>query len=227
MEVQDIIAELEARADPKAAAGMARFGITGARVYGVSMPDLIGLGKAIGRDHALALELWAEPGRETRVLAALVDDPKRVTEVQMEAWVRDFDSWEVCDQAIMKLFEKTPFAWEKALAWSREEAEFVKRAGYVLMARLAVSDKKAPDARFTPFWTEIRRGASDPRNFVKKAVNWALRQIGKRNPALNAEATRVAREIAGYDGAAARWVAADALRELTSPAIQARLKRRA
>lgn len=215
------------RADAKAAAGMARFGITGAHVYGISMPELIKLSKAIGRDHRLALGLWAAPGHETRILAALIDDPKQVTAAQLDAWVQDFDSWDVCDQAIMKLFEKTPFAWDKALTWSRAEAEFVKRAGYVTMASLAVSDKRAPDAAFTAFWPEIRRGAVDKRNFVKKAVNWALRQIGKRNLALNESAVALAREIAESESAAARWVAADALRELTSPAVQARLARRA
>jgi len=227
MEVKDVIRELEARADAGAAAGMARFGITGAQVYGITMPELIKLGKAIGRDHRLALKLWQAPGRETRILAALIDDPAQVTGAQLDAWVRDFDSWEVCDQAIMKLFEKTPFAWDRAITWSRSEAEFVKRAGFVLMARLAVSDKRAPDAAFTAFWPEIRRGAADNRNFVKKAVNWALRQIGKRNLALNAAALALAHEISGYDMPAARWVAADAIRELTSPAVQRRLAGRA
>ena len=227
MEVRDVIRELETRADARAAAGMARFGITGAHVYGISMPELIKLGKAIGRDHRLALELWAVPGRETRILAALIDDPLQVTEAQIDGWVRDFDSWEVCDQAIMKLFEKTPFAWDRALTWSRSEDEFVKRAGFVMMARLAVWDKRAPDAAFTAFWPEIKRGAADERNFVKKAVNWALRQIGKRNLELNAGAVALARELIGAEPAAARWVAADALRELTSPAVQRRLTRRA
>ncbi len=227
MEVKDVIRELEARADTGAAAGMARFGITGAKVYGISMPELIKLGKAVGRDHRLALKLWAVPGRETRILAALIDDPLQVTEMQMDAWVRDFDSWEVCDQAIMKLLEKTPFAWDRALTWSRSEDEFVKRAGFVMMARLAVSDKRAPDAAFSAFWPEIRRGAADGRNFVKKAVNWALRQIGKRNLALNGMATALARELIDAESPAVRWVAADALRELTSPAVQRRLTRRA
>jgi 3-methyladenine DNA glycosylase AlkD len=227
MEVKDIIRELEARADAKAVAGMARFGITGTGVYGISMPELIKLGKAIGRDHRLALELWALPGHESRILAALIDDPAQVTEAQMDAWVGDFDSWDVCDQAIMKLFEKTPFGWKKALSWSRAEEEFVKRAGFVMMARLAVSDKRAPDAAFAPFWPEIRRGATDPRNFVKKAVNWALRQIGKRNLVLNKAAVALAHELSGSESAAARWVAADALRELTSLAVERRLTRRA
>jgi len=226
LEVKDVIREMEARADATAAAGMARFGITGANVYGISMPELIKLGKAIGQDHRLALQLWAVPGHETRILAALIDDPKQVTEAQMDAWVQDFDSWDVCDQAIMKLFEKTPYGWAKAITWSRAEAEFVKRAGFVTMARLAVSDKRAPDAAFKAFWPEIKRGATDERNFVKKAVNWALRQIGKRNLALNRVAVTLAHELTGAESAATRWVASDALRELTSLAVQRRLTRK-
>ena len=178
------------------------------------------MARDIGPDHESALQLWKLPIRETRILAGMIGDPKMVTEEMMEVWVRDFDYWEICDQCIMNLFGKTEFAYPKAMSWSREKEEFVKRAGFVLMARLAVSDKKAANEVFESFFPAIRREAVDDRNYVKKAVNWALRQIGKRNPALNRKAIREAGKIDRIQARSARWIAADALRELTSPAVQ-------
>jgi 3-methyladenine DNA glycosylase AlkD len=159
------------------------------------------------------------------MLASMVDDPKAVTEEQMETWVNDFKSWDVCDQCCNNLFRKTPYAPEKAVVWSGRDEEFVKRAGFVLMACLAVHDKTAPNEAFRAFFPLIRREAVDPRNFVKKAVNWSLRQIGKRNRELNENAIHLAEEISRIDSPSARWIAADALRELRSDAVHARLKK--
>ena len=161
---------------------------------------------------------------EARILAAFIGDPSLVTEDLMEAWVLDFDSWDVCDQVCGNLFDRTPAAYRKALEWSEQEQEYVKRAGFVLMATLAIHDKSAEDAKFWPFLTAIHREANDDRNFVKKAVNWALRQIGKRNRALNQAAIRVGKEIITINSKAARWIAGDALRELTRDRVQKRLR---
>ena len=174
---------------------MARFGIRSSKALGVSTPMLRAIAKRIGRDHALAQDLWRTGILEARAVASLIGDPKLVTEELMEAWVADFDSWAVCDGACCNLFDKTKFAWKKALEWSRRDEEYVKRAGYTLMAALAVHDKAAADEKFLRFLPAIRRGATDERNFVKKAVNWALRQIGKRNRKLNRAAILAAREI--------------------------------
>ncbi|MEE8194746.1 MAG: DNA alkylation repair protein [Dehalococcoidales bacterium] len=224
MHYHDVIERLKALSDPKAVEGMARFGINPENSYGVSIPNLRQMAREIGKSHELARQLWASAIHEARILASMVDSPKMVTEGQMEGWVKDFDSWDVCDQCLMNLFEKTPFAYQKAVRWSSSEPEFIKRAGFVMMARLAVSDKKADDKQFERFLPIIKREADDSRNFVKKAVNWALRQIGKRNMSLNTKAMEAAREIQQMDARSAKWVAADAIRELTSPAVQQRLR---
>jgi 3-methyladenine DNA glycosylase AlkD len=203
---------------------MARFGINPDNTYGVSVPALRRMAKEIGRDHILAQRLWASGIHEARILAGLVDDSKAVTEAQMEVWAKDFDSWDVVDGSCSNLFEKTPFALKKAVEWADRREEYIKRAGFVLMARLAVGTKKADEKTLETFLPYIEREADDARNFVKKAVNWALRQIGKHSPALNRKAIAAARRIAQQDSASARWIAADALRELTSPAVQERLK---
>ena len=194
--------------------GMARYGIRADKAYGVSMPALRTLGRELGRDHALALDLWASGVHEARVLASLVDEPARVTPAQMDAWARDLDSWDVCDQCCLNLFRRTPYAWARAHAWSRRRAEFVKRAGFSLFAVLAVHDKAASDARFHEVFVAVEREAGDDRNFVRKAVNWALRQAGKRNPALRRAAIACARRLHALDARSARWIASDALREL-------------
>jgi 3-methyladenine DNA glycosylase AlkD len=218
----DLLRHLRALASPTNVAGMARYGISPDNTLGVPMPELRRIGREVGKDHDLALELWDSGVHEARILAALVEDPRRVTEQQMESWVRDLDSWDVCDQCCGNLFDRTILAYQKAIEWSGREEEFVKRAGFVLMAQLAVHDKKAGDQRFLDLLPLIRREAEDQRNFVKKAANWALRQIGKRNPRLNAEAVQTAREILQMDSKSARWIASDALRELTSEAVQSR-----
>jgi len=190
------------------------------------MPALRKLAREIGTNHELAEELWDSGNHEARILAGLIGDPARVTAAQMERWARDFDSWDVVDGSCCHLFVFAAPAWKKVIEWSRREPEYVKRAGFALMAYLAVHDKQAPDARYARLLPIIRRHASDERNFVKKAVNWALRQIGKRNLRLNRLAIRTARQIRATDSRAARWVAADALRELTSPAVERRLRGR-
>ncbi len=223
---EEILDRLRAGRDADAIAGMARYGIVGAEVFGVKVPVLRALAKEAGRDHALALRLWAYPSRETRVLATMVDRPPWVDGAQMEAWAADFDSWEVCDQTCGNLFAHTPWAYAKAVEWSARPEEFVKRAGFVLMADLAHRDQKTSDAALLACLPLIEREAADGRNFVKKAVNWALRDIGKRNAALNAAAVATAERLVAQPSPAARWNGRDARRELTSEAVQARLAAR-
>jgi len=203
---------------------MARFGINPHNTLGISVNTLRGIAREVGKDHDLAGELWASGIHEARILASLVDIPIQVTDDQMESWVKDFDSWDVCDQVCQNLFAWTPSACQKALAWSGRSEEFVKRAGFVLIARLAVPSAKTADETLDGFLPIIAREAADERNYVKKAVNWALRQIGKRNRYLHAETIEVARQIERMDSKAARWVARDALKELTSPKTIARLR---
>jgi 3-methyladenine DNA glycosylase AlkD len=205
---------------------MARFGVNPKNTYGVPIPVLRKLAHSLGSNHGLALELWKSGIHEARILASLVDDPTRVSSRQMNLWAREFDSWDVCDQCCSNLFDKTRYAERKAVEWSSEKGEFVKRAGFTLMAALAVHDKGAPDSQFIRFLKIIRERADDDRNFVKKSVNWALRQIGKRNVRLNRYAIATANEILRQDSKAARWIASDALRELMSTSVQKRLRQK-
>jgi len=221
----DILKELRSKGNPKNVAGMARFGIRPrSKVLGITVPVLRGMAKDIGKDHRLALKLWKSGIHEARVLAGLIDDPKEVTEEQMETWVRGFDSWDVCDLCCSNLFDRTDPAYRKALEWSAREEEYVRRAGYVMMAALSVHDKEADDDKFLAFLPVIIAGSDDDRNFVKKAVNWALRQIGKRNKRLNRAAIKTGEEIAKMKPSSARWIASDALRELRSEKVQNRLR---
>jgi 3-methyladenine DNA glycosylase AlkD len=223
-----VIRELRSKADPTQLDGMARFGIsTDGTLGGIGLPALRTMAKRIGRSHDVAAGLWASGIHEARLLAGMVDDPSAVTEEQMEAWAADFDSWDVVDGTVSGLFDKTPFAWSKAVEWSSREEEFVKRAAFAMMAALAVHDKQAPDAAFDTLLPIIEREAGDPRNFVRKAVNWALRQIGKRNGALNAAAISTAERIHATGPRPAKWVASDALLELRSDVVQQRLARKA
>ncbi|HUI30431.1 MAG TPA: DNA alkylation repair protein [Candidatus Acidoferrales bacterium] len=225
-----IIRTLEEFRNPENVAGMARFGISSQNTLGVPMPVLRDLAKEVCRDpllndnnHGLALELWKTGVHEARILAGLIDDSELVTEPQMETWAGDFDSWDVCDQVCSNLFDRTAFAIKKADRWAKREEEFVKRAGFVLMAALAVHDKSGDDKVFLNFLPIIKREATDERNFVRKAVNWALRGIGKRNKILNKAAVKTAKEIQRMDSKTAKWIASDALRELTSTAVLKRL----
>jgi len=220
----EILDRLRSLGDPRNVGGMARYGIRVTKAFGVSAPNLRTLAKEVGRDHELAAQLWRTGVHDARIFASLIDDPAKVTIPQMERWAKDFNSWAVCDSACGCLFDKTPYAWDKAVEWTGRQEEYVKRAGFVLMATLAVHDKKAPDDRFEAFLPLIVQHATDERNFVKKAVNWALRQIGKRNRYLNGIAIRAAQEIRRIDSKAARWIASDALRELTAERVRRRLR---
>jgi 3-methyladenine DNA glycosylase AlkD len=224
LEVEEVVDRLRSIGDSKAVEGMARFGIQSSNSFGVSIPKLRALAREIGRDHKLALRLWETGLHDARQIAAMIDDPREVTVAQMEKWVRDFDSWDIVDGCCGTLFDKTTFAVAKAREWCEREAEYEKRAGFVLMAELAVHDKSAKNQVFLDFLPPIIDGASDKRNFVKKAVNWALRQIGKRNLKLNKAAVSTALNIQKIESGAAKWVASDALRELRSPQVQKRLR---
>jgi 3-methyladenine DNA glycosylase AlkD len=225
-----LVDELRALGSERDREGMGRYGINVTDAFGVSVRKIRELAKRHRRDHALALALWSTGHHEARLLAAFVDDPAQVTTAQMEEWALGFDSWDLTDQVTTGLFDLTPYAWDKAREWAGRPQEFVKRGGFALMAGLAVHDGQADDTRFRALFELIEREASDPRNFVKKAVSWALRNIGKRNAALNAEAATCARLVLeqagdGRDAAAraARWVAHDALRELEGEKVRARL----
>jgi 3-methyladenine DNA glycosylase AlkD len=223
--VKNVLDKLQSKAKPEQLTGMAKYGMTVEKRLGVSVPDMRKLAKELGRDHKLALDLWRTGIAEARILAAMVGDPDKLTEEQMEDWVKGINSWDVCDQVCMNLFEKNQLAWKKIIDWSERDEEFVKRTAFSLIACLAWHDKKASDDKFIESLPIIIREATDERNFVKKAVNWALRNIGKRNLNLNEAAINTAKEIQRLDSKAARWIAADAIRELESYAIQSRLKR--
>lgn len=229
MIVDQIIEKLASLENPVNIAGMARFGITAKKAFGVSAPVLKALAKDVKKHandrHALALELWETGVHEARIIAYLVDDPKAVTASQMDAWAQDFDNWAIGDGACGHLFCKTRFAYRKAFEWAASDAEFIRRAGLVLPAWLAVHDKKAPDEKIAEFLPLLESKAHDERNFIKKAVNWSLRQIGKRSLFLNALAIETAERIKTQNTRAARWIAADALRELQSEKVRERFEK--
>ena len=226
MTATEILRHLQSLSNSDNVAGMARFGIQAKKVYGVPLPQLKRIARQAGKDHRLAQELWSSGAHEARLVACFVEDPAEVTRRQMERWAADFDNWAVCDGCCLHLFAKVPFAGEKAVLWCGRSGEFVRRAGFALMAVLAVHDKKADDSLFLTWLRLIKDASTDERNFVKKAVNWALRQIGKRNLRLNEAAIRTAKAIQKLDSNSARWIASDALRELTSDAVRARLQER-
>ena len=226
MEPDEVHAWLKRNGTRRTVAGMARFGIEARQAYGVTMGQLRGLKKRIGKDHALAIALWDSGWYEARLLAALVGEPGRLTRRQMNAWAAGFENWADCDTACFHLFDKSPFAWEKARQWAGSRREFVKRGGFALMASLALHDKAAADAKFLAFLPLVEVGAQDERNFVRKGVSWALRGIGRRNRALHAAALVVARRLSQSASPAPRWVGKDAARELASPKVAARLARR-
>lgn len=214
----EVLAWLRKKGSQRVRAGMARYGIPTTGAVGIPVGTLQKLAKQLGKDHDLAAQLWASGCYEARLLATLIDDPQQVTLRQMNAWASDFDSWAVCDSACFWLFDRTPLAWARAQQWAKSPREFVKRAGFALMASLALHDKAADDKQFLPFLPLIEKGASDERNFVKKGVNWALRGIGKRSPALLASSTKVAERLAKREEASCRWVGKDALREFAKRA---------
>lgn len=205
---------------------MARFGINIDNAFGVSMAAQWPLERKYRRNHELAAALWASGFHEARILAALIDDPKLVTPRQMDAWVADFNSWDLCDQACMKLFARTPYVADKVARWAKDKREFVRRAAFATIAGYAVSAKQAADAEFKPFLALIEQHATDERNFVRKAVNWALRQIGKRSASLHGPALALAEKLAASDDKSKRWIGRDAVKELTDPAQLARIRKR-
>ena len=224
--IERLLAELRAQGNPANVAGMARYGISTEGTLGVPVTVLRRMAKEVGRDHALAEELWRSGIHEARILATIVDDAALVTSRQMDRWVLDFDSWDVCDHACHNLFRYSTLAVTKAEKWAVDRREFVKRAGFSLMAGLAVKARDAADETFEKFLAMIADGAGDDRNMVKKSVNWALRQIGKRNLRLHGLAIAAAEEIRQQDSRSTRWIAADALRELRNPATIARIRKK-
>ncbi len=225
--VDEVLKKLKSKAQPNQLEGMARYGMVAERRLGVAIPEMRKIAKEYGKDHELALELWKTGILEARIMAAMIDEPQKLTEKQMEEWVKDINSWDVCDQVCMNLFEKTPLAWKKILDWSERDEEFVKRTAFALIACLAWHDKEVRDEKFIALFPAIKHGATDERNFVKKAVNWALRNIGKRNANLNKAAIKAAKKIHQIDSKAARWIASNAIRELQSEAVQRRLNKSA
>jgi 3-methyladenine DNA glycosylase AlkD len=199
---------------------MARYGMTPAGRLGVSVPEMRHLARRIGTNHALALRLWATGIQEARMVASMIADPQRMTAREMDAWVRDLDSWDVCDQACMNLFERSPKAWTRALAWTGRKGEFVRRAGFVLLARLAQTDRTASDQQFLDVLPVAVQGAADGRNYVKKAVSWTLRQIGKRNARLRAAVLSTARELSMHKAPSARWIASDVAQDLSRSGVR-------
>ncbi|MFM7023282.1 MAG: DNA alkylation repair protein [Flavobacteriales bacterium] len=220
---KEIVKDLKEIADPVFHAGLSRFGINSEAALGIKIPVLRDYAKHLKKNHELALQLWDSKVHEARLLAIFIADHKQVTEELMEKWVKDFSSWDICDQAC-GLFDKTPFAFQKAVEWSKRKNEFEKRAGFAMMATLAVHDKKSNDKKFISFFPLLEKEAHDERNFVKKAINWALRQIGKRNLNLNNEAIACGERIKLQQSKSAKWIAADALRELNSEAVMGRLR---
>ena len=222
-DTEAVIAQLRSIADPSRKPGMARVGITVDRALGVSIPTLRRVARAHRGDHELALELWATEIHEARILASMIDDPRRVTRAQMEDWAADFDSWDLCDQVCNNLFSAARSADAAARAWCRRDEEYVRRAAFAIVAAQAVHDRDRDDEYFAAWLPRIRRAATDDRNVVKKAVNWALRQIGKRNLALRDAAIAEAEGLLELESRSARWIARDALRELRSDAVAERL----
>jgi 3-methyladenine DNA glycosylase AlkD len=225
MDYDDIIKQLKSMSNKKNVEGMARYGINPHNNLGISIYNLRPLAKKIGKNHKLALKLWDSGIHDARLLAVFIDDPLHVTGKQMDSWAEDFDSWDVCDQACTSLFDLTPYAWKKVFEWAERDEEFVKRGAYSLIAGLAVHDKKAENSMFEDFFSLIIKESTDERNYVKKAINWALRNIGKRNTNLNKKAIETAKKIQKIDSKSAKWIAKDAIRELTSEKVQKKIKK--
>jgi len=225
MNKDTIITKLYSFENKKSVEGMSRFGIKVENALGISMPVLRNIAKSIGKDHLLAIELWQTSIHEARILACMIDEYQKVTTSQMDTWVNDFNSWDVCDQCCGNLFRYTPFAYDKAVEWTSLDIEYTKRAGFVMMASLAIGDKKADDEKFLPFFDLILDHSEDERNFVRKAVNWALRQMGKRSLYLRNKSLECIDILLKNNHKTAQWIAKDALRELMDEKIVNRIKR--
>jgi len=227
MKAREIIKELESLRSKKNIEEMQRFRITSkSKIFGILKPELRKIAKRIGKNQELAIKLWETEIHEARILASIIAEPEKFTEDLMDKWVSEIDNWDLCDQCVMNLFWRTKHAYKKAREWSQSNHEFIKRAGFSLIAKLAISDKKASNEKFEQFFPIIKREATDNRNYVKKAISWALRQIGKRNLELNEKAIEIAKEIQRLNSKSAKWIAQDVIRELTSEKIQKRLKMR-
>jgi 3-methyladenine DNA glycosylase AlkD len=225
-DIGSVLAALNRLATKKTRDGMARYGIPSDNALGVTVGDLKKLAKQIGRNHDLAAGLWTTNVYEARMLACFVDDPAEVTSAQMDQWCRDFDSWAICDTACFALFDRTPHAWKKVAPWAKRREEFMRRAGFALLACLGGHDKTSGDEPFAKALLLVEPASTDERNFVKKGVNWALRSVGRRSPMLHAAAIDIATRLSKSEVAAARWIGKDALRELTSPAVIKRMAKR-
>lgn len=223
--VEEIIEKLNEFANPSNVEGMAKFGMAAEKRLGISIPDLRKIGKQIGKNHQLALELWKTGIPEAQIVSALIAEPDKLTEEQMEEWVEDINSWDTCDQVCMNLFDKSPLAFKKVFDWSEREEEFVKRTAFSMIACIAWHQKNISDKKLIEFFPLIKRESTDERNFVKKAVNWALRHIGKKNKNLNKAALKLAYEIKEIESKSARWIANNAIKELESEAVQNRLEK--
>ena len=224
MEFEEIIQYFEENKNEKNIAGMKKFGIDSDKIYGIKMDAIRKMAKKIGKDHELALQLWEHGFHESRILATIIEEKDEVDDDQLEEWVNDFDSWDICDQACINLFVNMPKAISKITSWAISDKEFVKRTAFSLIAVMAVHDKKSKDSYFESFFPIIKKACDDNRNFVKKSVNWALRSIGKKNKHLNKKAIELSNEILEFDYKSARWIAKNALKELESDEVQNRLK---
>jgi 3-methyladenine DNA glycosylase AlkD len=224
--VNEVVKIIKSKAKPENLEGMARYGISTEGRLGLPVPEMRKIAKEIGKDHKLGLELWKTGYAEARIVAGFISEPDKLTEDQMEDWVKDFNSWDVCDQLCSCLFCRSPLGWKKVYDFADRDEEFVRRTSYALIAYLAIHDKKANDRKFIETFPLIKNASTDDRNYVKKAVNWALRNIGKRNSKLNKEAIKLANSIKKIDSKPARWIANDAIRELESEAVQNRLKKK-
>lgn len=224
MTAEQVLAELKKHTNKKNLAGMSRFGINTEKAFGISIPILRALAKEIGKDHKLAVELWKSEFHEARILCSMIAEADKVTPALMNKWAKDFNSWDLCDQCCNNLFVFTPFSLDKILEWNDSPLEYVKRASFVLIAVSAVHNKAWSDKDFTGFLPLITKHSADERNFVKKAVNWALRSIGKRNVRLNRIAIQFSEELSESTAKSAKWIALDSLKELTNKKIQLRLK---
>jgi 3-methyladenine DNA glycosylase AlkD len=223
MKYEEVMAQLKSMGEPKNVEGMKRFGIKSENNFGNSVTYLRNFAKKIGKDHELAVKLWESGIRDARMVAACIENPETVSEEQVDKWVRDLDSWDICDHCCGHFFDKTPFAYKKVREWTKSNELFVKRAGFSLIAWLAVHDKKKDDFEFVDFLKIIERESTDERNYIRKSVNWALRQIGKRNIDMNKKALELSRKIQKIDSKTAKWIASDAIRELTSEKVKQRL----
>lgn len=226
MKYEKVIEQLKSMANPRNVEGMARYGINPKNNLGISIYNLRPLAKEIGKDHELALRLWESGIHDARLLAVFIEDSTKITEEQMESWAKDFDSWDVCDQTCTSLFDMSPLAWKKVGDWAERKEEFVKRAAFSLLAGLAVHDKKASDEQFLSISSLLKKHTLDERNYVKKAVNWAVRNIGKRNQFLNRKMIALSREMLLFDSKSAKWIANDAIRELTSEKVKKKVEKK-